>query len=80
MGKFSAKGLDLSEPNLDTETVGDWLLCMQVDRKPVMLASFGPHLGGLIHVVLLNGRWNVEVRCRMGWLGVVENHFQVAIG
>ena len=71
MGKFSAKGLDLSEPNLDTETAGDWLLCMQAQwwtRKPVMLASFGPHLGGPIHVVLLNGRWNVEVRCRMGWL------------
>ena len=68
MGKFSTKGLDLSESNLD----GDWLLCMQAQwwtRKPVMLASFGPHLGGLIHVVLLNGALERGgYRCRMGWL------------
>ena len=31
-GMFSTSGMDLSEPTLEMETVGAWLLCMQVGR------------------------------------------------
>ena len=31
-GMFSTRGMDLSEPNLEMERVGAWLLCMQARR------------------------------------------------
>ena len=83
MGKFSTKGLDLSESNLDTETVGDWLLCMQAQWWTGNPSCLHP-LGHTLEVSFMLFSWMAVGTWRLGagWGGwrVVENHFQVAIG
>ena len=43
----STRGMDLSDPSLETVKDGVWLLCMHmlVERSSIMLKSHGAHLG-----------------------------------